>query len=327
MRGLRLRQVAAVFDVEDVYARDLGTTGRNPRALGRLEFLALARWRGRACEPLDPPVALLARRNPSGFHLFYGQGLSGGEPVRSLAAGVYTVEARSPEGRYQSAKRRVELPSTAAPLLPYRFELLPGYAYPFPTGSTAPGRLWPTLLRGEVLAPDGRGKARAVVAARSALYRYRTDATGQWVLVFPDALRSGRALVRVVFSKADGGTPCVPWSAGSAVQAWTAIVQGETRSLRQTALTGQVVAVSGVPIPGARILVESEERGERYPGEGITDGQGLWSYYFPLDQERDRVTVTAVPPKAPPSSQEGVRVRPRETVTVPTFHAGVSGAN
>ena len=88
-------------------------------------------------------------------------------------------------GRYQRAENpAVVIPE---PAVPYRFDLEPGYAYPFPSGCRAPRSLGPTLLRGALQHPDGAGIAGALVEVAGVTDRYRTDESGQWVLVFPDS--------------------------------------------------------------------------------------------------------------------------------------------
>lgn len=309
---LRLGRAVAVFELVDRYALERGTAGPHPQALGRVRFFAYARRDGRRREPLEPPLELMTRRNPSGFFLFFGQVLTP-DGVRTLEPAVYSVAVRS-EYYQGTGRARVPLPpSDRTPLGRYRFRLRPGYLYPFPDGSSQPGLEAPTLLRGEVLTPDGRGVANARIYAwrpvpggrsvRAALFAYRTDASGQWVLVFPDELPRGEVRVRV---RAPGQPT---------VSVLTEILPGRTNSLRQTSLTGAVLYESGVPVEDGRIQVEG------FPGRGITDAGGRWSYTFPLDMIKARVTVRVTHPQGAQPPERSVEVIPRSTVHVPVFEA------
>lgn len=309
---LRLGRAVAVFELVDRYALERGTVGPHPQALGRVRFFATALRDGRRREPLEPPLELLTRRNPSGFFLFFGQ-VRTADGVRTLEPGVYSVAVRADS--YQGMRRaRVPLPpSDRTPLGRYRFRLRPGYLYPFPDGSSQPGLTAPTLLRGEVLTPDGRGVANARVYAwrpvpgrrprRAALFAYRTDASGQWVLVFPDDFPRSEVRVRV---RAPGQpTVSVP----------TEILPGRTNSLRQTSFTGAVLYQSGVPVEGGRVQVEG------FPGRGVTDADGRWSYTFPLDTTEMPVAVRVTHPPGAQPPERVVDVAPRSTVHVPVFEA------
>ena len=172
----------------------------------------------------------------------------------------------------------------------------------------------PTLENGgTLLTPDGRGVANARIYAwrpvsggrpvGAALFAYRTDASGQWVLAFPDDFPRSEVRVRVRAP----GQPTV-WVR-------TEILPGRTNSLRQTSFTGAVLYQSGVPVEGGRVQVEG------FPGRGVTDADGRWSYIFPLDTSEMPVAVRVTHPPGAQPPERVVNVAPRSTVHVPVFEA------
>ena len=315
-----LRRVSAVFDLTDAYLADRGTAGEHPRPVGRVRFFLTARWDGDVCTPLRRPIELLTTRNPSGFHLFYGRIVVDGSVRLGPEDGTYTVAVRSDDGSYQEALAKLALPAPAAvSLAPYPFALLPAYGYPFPLGSTAPGKLGPTLLRGEVLHPDGRGATWVEVSSEpAALFSCTTGADGQWVLVYADDLPRQPVTVAMKWPGRGFCASCELEPRGRTRTVKAEIVPGRTTSVRQTALDGRVFAVNGVPTAGAAIRVVSEVRrpGVPYRGEGLSGTDGLWSFYFDLKQRRDLVTVDAILPDQSRASQSNVPVVPKETRTV-----------
>ena len=192
---VRFTQVATwVFDPEDAHARGLGFAGPHPRPLDRLEFELIAEVVAGNAVPLPEPARLRTVPNPSGYYLFFGDlrpDAAEGRRARSadrlvLLPGTYRVRVVS--DRYQPRTVDVDLP--ANPKMPASFDLLPGYAYSFPTGRQPSGLSGPTLLRGALLAPDGSGIAGRTVEVRvgagAPAVAYTTDASGQWVLPIPD---------------------------------------------------------------------------------------------------------------------------------------------
>jgi hypothetical protein len=163
-------------------------------------------------QDLDKPLELVVRRNPSGYHLFFGLvRLPNGRTHRSyLADGTYvdsaTRRAYLDDGKYvvrvesryyQPVEQEVVLPMPKPKEPP--ISLSPGYAYPFPKTSTRPDGGGPTLLRGSVHDADGKGIAGVeieVVGQDQEKITYLTDESGQWVLVFPDTQSSGDVTVR-----------------------------------------------------------------------------------------------------------------------------------
>lgn len=190
-----------VFDIVDGFAAQRGLDGARPRPLGRVRlFLVADRTPGAERTFTDPPELVLATSD-SGYAVSFGvvQQPDGSRHVEPFGAGPYLLRVRS--DRYQVADfDGVSLPATVGQPEPYEMVLAAGYSYPFPVAATAPSIEvgGPTsaalaLLRGEVLAPDGSGVADANVSAPGAT-PYRTDADGQWVLVFADGVPAAGAV-------------------------------------------------------------------------------------------------------------------------------------
>jgi hypothetical protein len=299
---LRRQTATLIFDPEDRYARERGVRGSHPRPIGPIKFCLVGRMVGGSRQDFDRPLKLVVGRNASGYYLFFGAiRLADGTSRRDvLADGMYVVRVES--RFYQWAEREdIALPMPD-PEAPYFFDLEPGYAYPFPMESTRPGGRGPTLLRGSLHRPDGHGIARATIQVVGQSNTYRTDDTGQWVLVFPDTQPSGD--VTVHFDFPDGKVENV---------ANVPVVQGRESSLPQTALRGWVLTEAGVGIRDAIVRVSG------YPGRTTTRRDGSWFYYFGLNQMVDTVSVTAVLPDGRSLTQSNVQVQPRATVVVPTF--------
>jgi len=288
----------AVFDVEDVFARERGVSGPHPRAVRPLRFVAVARIVAGAREQLDPPPVLEIRRNTSGYDLFFGTCRVGDDIRRRLADGTYAVRVES-DGVYQRLEHDVSIPR---PTPPYVYDLEPGFAYPFPSGSPIRRSLGPTLLRGSLQGADTRGIAGATVEVVGASNAYRTDETGQWVLVFPDTQPSGDVTVR--FTLPDGTVTDVPN---------VPIVAGREATLAQTALRGSVMSDAGAPIADAEVAVSGQ------PATTRTGPDGSWFYFFPVGQAAVNVDVTATVPDGASQLRPGVPVQPRATVVVPSF--------
>jgi hypothetical protein len=299
---VRTMSAQAVFDLEDRYARERGVGGAHPRPIAAARFVAVARITGGGRVELDPPLELSVLRNASGFDLFFGSAAPVGtnEP-RRLGDGTYAVRLSS-GGVYQTVERAdIAIP---APATPYRFELDPSYAYPFPSGAASGSGGAPTLLRGGLQGPDATGVAgaRVDVPALAAVRPNTTDESGQWVLVFPEGQASGNVSVR--FRLPDGTTTNV---------AGVPILAGRDATLSQTALRGRVTTTAGVPIPGATVTVSGP------PGSTRSQVDGGWFYFFRPDQAATNVTVTATLPDGRSQSRAGVPVQPRSTVVVESF--------
>ena len=301
MRVLELRhlEAAAIFDLEDAYARDRGVLGPHPRIDGPVRLLLVGRMTPAGREEIAPAPELELRRNDRGYDLFFGIVRSPGAERTHLDEGTYVVRVDT-DGRYQRAERAdVRIPE---PAVPYVFDLAPGHAYAFPSGSSVPRSLGPTLLRGALQGPDGAGLADATVEVVGVTERYLTDRSGQWVLVFPDGQASGDVTVR--FGLPDGSTTDV---------ASVPVAAGREATLAQTALRGQVVTNAGRPIAGAVVSVGGR------PGSARSGPDGAWSYFFGVAQAAINVNVTATLPDGRSQTAPNVPVQPRATVVVPRF--------
>lgn len=297
---IRRLSATLVFDLEDGFARARGTRGAHPRPFEPVKFLATARFAGNVRQDIDPPLELVVTRNGGGYHLFFGAARQpdGSRRERALDDGRYAVRV---EGRfYQPLERSdVVVPTPGRGLL---YDLRPNYAYPFPPNSTLPGGLGLTLLRGTLHTTDGRGVAGATLQVVGVTEPCLTDASGQWVLVFPDAQPSGAVTVRVT---PEGGPP--------QNVSGVSVVRGREAGLGETALRGWVLSDSGGVIPGASVRVEARA------GATAAASDGSWFYYFGLNQGAATVQVTATLPDGRSQTKTNQQVRPRATAVVPTF--------
>src|SRR5262249_54475730 len=144
----------------------------------------------------------------------------------------------------------------------------------------------------------GVAGARIEVVGQSSLYT--TDACGQWVLVFPDAEPSADVTVHIALPD------------GSARHVVAPIVQGRDNSLPPTALRRWGMA-AGTDLAGVSIQISGQL------GEVVSRADGSWFYYFDLNQPARVVSVTAQLPDGRRLTQDRIAVRPRATVTVPSF--------
>jgi hypothetical protein len=311
---LRMRKAVLVFDPVDRYAADRGLGGPHPRPLGRVTYRLVGRVVGGVRQaldqPYDQPAELAVVTGPSGYSVFFGGvTLPDGRRFQAdLPDGQYVVQASSP--RYQRSEREDILVPPVPPGLPpppapqlaaYRFDLEPGYAYPFPPTSTLGQGRGPTLLRGVVLDAAGDGVEDVTVVVTGRSNTYRTDRTGRFVLTFSDADPGGNLIVRFGFP--DG---TVRNAAGLALQA------GVSNTLAQTALAGRVRAGA---VAAARATVEVVGR----PGRTTTDPDGRWRYYLAVDQPAGQVDVRATLPDGRTTVQAGVPVQPQRTSPGPVF--------
>jgi hypothetical protein len=300
-RILESRRLMAIgiFDLEDRYARELRVGESHPRPIGDVRIVLVGRMVGGQREEFPEPLTPVIRRNPSGYHLFFGRVKAWDGVDRAvLSPGTYIVRVESQF--YQPTERDdIVLPRPDAA---YFFDLQPGVAYPFPARvSRSAG---PTLLRGSLHHQGGAPIAGALIevaAPGAAATPYRTGEDGQWVLAFPLGQPSGDVAVRITLPDA------VP------VVLTAQVVQGRETSLQQTALRGWVVNAAGFGIRGATITVSGQ------PGQSTTDADGRWFYYFALDQPAAQVRVTAALPDGQSLSQDNQPVQPGAATMVPTF--------
>lgn len=313
----RRQRAVLIFEVEDRFVRELGLAGPHPHATGPFQFFAVAQVVAGQRRPLDHPLELEIIRNAGGFHLFFGktkpQSAAGskppGDPVSrgALVPGTYIIRVTAP--LYQAAEIEVDIDTLFSPggprpgmRGPFQVDLEPGYAYPFPKVSPVAGFSGPTVLRGAVRDTSGRPVENVEVEVAGGSNLYRTGANGQWVLVFPDEQPSGA--VTVTFR--------IPQQPALDVQA-VSLIAGRQNSLEQAALRGSVLTVRGNALNGAAVSVAA------HPGETRTDADGQWFYYFPLGQDDEMVSVTAVLSDGRRQTQNNVPVRRRATSVVPTF--------
>lgn len=203
---------------------------------------------------------------------------------------------------------------------PYPLALEAGYAYPFPLsipigivppgGCAAPtsgGQRGPTLLRGALHSPDGMGMVGGTISAPGALFPYRVDFNGQWVLIFDDSQPTGPLTVTVT----PPGKPAINLPN-------VCVIKGCETSLPETALRGSVLC-RGVGVGGAKVQVA----GLAQTLEVDTRGDGSWIVYLPTEQSVGNaaipVTVTAKLPDGSNPLPQNVDIQPRSTVWVPTF--------
>jgi hypothetical protein len=303
----RTTTAARVFDIVDGFARARGLAGARPRPSAAVRVFLLADHTPGAEQSFDVPPELVLVRDHSGNVVSFGRLRYPDGAVRAadFRGGPYTLRVRS-DFHQVADFADVRIPATADQPEPYSMVLDAGYRYPFPRVSTPPAVQIGdptvhalTLLRGTVFAPDGSGVADATVTAPGAV-RYRTDADGQWVLVFADGVpASARVDVTVELPGEDPVTlPDVPVDPG-----------GEA-TLPQTALRGRIVA-PGVNPAAVAVWVGDAPAGIR------TDG--TWAFYFPPTQQETRVTVTARLPDGRTQRVPDVAVSPRNTTVVPAF--------
>jgi hypothetical protein len=292
-----MQSAILVLDPEDRYARERRVRGPHPRPIGKIRYLLVARVVGGVREELSVPSELLTVRNTSGYDVYFDQTRVGEQRYRMVYdAGTYVVRVESEF--YQGGEYQVLVPEAHTPL---HIDLEPNYAYPFPT-ATLKNLRGPTLLRGTVCDTAGRGVAGVRIEVPGESNVYRTDASGQWVLVFVDGQASGDVTVRFVFPDA------------SVIDVTTvAVVQGAERSLTQAGLRGWVLDRAGIALPNVRIQVSG------HAGESRSAGDGSWIYCFGLNQGAEVVQVTASSPAGTALTQANIHVQPRAVVVVPTF--------
>jgi|GEM_PF-2660272 len=347
-RVIERRTLAAtlIFNLEDSYARERLGPRAHPRPYEPLRFFLVARLSPGPREDYTPPRELAITRNPSGYHLFFGEellpsnsrnrlaGRSRATRRLDLAPGTYLVRVTSP--LYQTEERPVVVPmpnlnasdpsspdpALRDPVAQYTFAMRPSYVYPFPDRyplrvddpddcpDAPPGRHGPTLLAGSLRTTDGRGLADATVRVQNLTESYRTDASGQWVLWFPDPppngldpLASGPVTVRFTLP---GEPPRDVDVAG------VCVVRGCSTSLAQAALRGWVLR-QGIGVVGATIAVTGRQE------TSTTGADGGWTYCFDLNQPGETVDVTASLPNGASQTRSGIEIRRRATVLVPTF--------
>nr|WP_221382008.1 hypothetical protein [Actinoplanes polyasparticus] len=236
----RVHRPAAVFDVRDVYRERQNADGVAAVPAGPVRFAvrAVVAPSGRI-EPVG--WELRTGRTRSGFATFADQIVDAGPPlvIRRLPRSTGVVEVRATCPGFQAAVVSF-VPGQGQPT---RVDLTPGIGYPFERITVRPGRSGPSLLRGAVLDPDGRGLAGLTVTVDSALYTYRTEDDGAWVNVLPDPLPAPHVAVTVA----------VP--AGRTGQLDPASGPGWQPAGRDFTVTVAVVEGGAVPVPELRLRI------------------------------------------------------------------------
>lgn len=201
---LRHRTAVLVLNLEDKFARERRLRGPHPRPFGPLKFYLAGRSAGPDEEPqyFKEPWEMVMQRNPSGYHLFFDLVKSSDGTTRQarLPEGDYLVRVESLY--YRPEEKEIAFPGPRDPekeidvgkiALPNGFfDLLPGYAYPFPQLNGVPSDNAPTLLRGSIPKVAGLDLTGITVFPEGAAedkegyLTYITDEAGQWVLFFQE---------------------------------------------------------------------------------------------------------------------------------------------
>lgn len=303
---LRRFGATLIFDLKDQFARERGTRGMFPRPFEPIRFFATAKGAGPNRRVFTPALELLVRRNGGGYHIFHNQVKQpDGTILRgSLPDDVYDLRIEG--SLYQTAeKTNVTLPNPDRAVV---LDLLPAYTYPFPMDLKPTGGRGFALLRGSLHSIDGRGLANATVSVAGAYSPYISDASGQWVLVFPDSVFAVNQTTKVVVVQITPPT-------GPAFNVLNVeLAKGKERALGETALRGWVVR-DGIGVAGASVEVQGR------PGQTTTGADGSWFYYFDLNQAHPSTNPVDVTAKLPDGTTQtqNTQVRSRATVVVPPF--------
>lgn len=203
-----------VFDLEDRFARDRGLSGPHPRPFGSGRFFIVPE--NATVESLPKNIEgkfpeLLMQRNPSGYFLFFDKTRETDGEVRQFLTGYKPIDKDNPElilpegsfriyvksDFYQPVIIDMVLPEenltvletdflssaneeadTSAPQLA-TFSLLPAGNYPF-AGER------PTLLLGRVVSIDPEPLQDVTIQVDGEDISDTPDASGHWILQFPD---------------------------------------------------------------------------------------------------------------------------------------------
>jgi len=303
-----IRRLGAIliFDLKDQFARERGTRGSFPRPFEPIRFFATAKGAGPNRRVFNPPLELLVRRNGGGYHIFHNLVKQDDGTILKGALTDDVYDLRIEGSVYQRAEQlNVALPTNNRAVA---FDLFPAYSYPFPTALKSTGGRGYALLRGSLHSVDARGLANFTVSVAGAHSPYVSDASGQWVLVFPDSFFAANQPTRVVTVRVT--PPSGPFFNVPDVD----VDKGTERALGETALRGWVLR-NGIGVKGAVVEVQGRT------GETRTASDGSWFYYFGLDHNHPSTSpfdVTATLPDGSTATQNQ-QVRSRATVIVPPF--------
>lgn len=278
---LRRFSAPVIVDLVDDFALRRGLQGEHPRPIGGLSYTIPARVVAGARTAIDPPIRPVVIANASGYSLFFGATRPTLSHRGRLLPGSYILRVESPY--YQAAEIPLTIPDLPGPTTaPAMTSLEPGYAYPFPDGTT--------LLRGQTAAVDGSGISGVAVSIQGLANgpTYLTDATGVWALDFPSTTASGP--VTVVLKP----------PAGAATTLSASLVAGAEVVLSATALSGMAFEYDGRPATGATIAVSGR-------AATVAVGPvGSWTYVLP-----------APPPPLPAAVTVTATTADGRTVTIP----------
>ncbi len=341
---LRRHDVRTRFELLDGYAQLEGLHGAvTPVPAGHLSFLVVARVQDGDRIDVAPPIKLDMTRNSVGYYTWFGRRLlpDGTRRAVDLAEGVtykVRIESSSGDGAGGAAPRygRVETEREGPDLTPSpgpsaqangdaAIELPPSYAYPFlgvdplsSPASNSPLGDGPTLLRGAVLRPDGRGWEGVIVdtevsitgASKKQKFSFLTDETGQWVLALTGRHSRERPVkqdsVDLAFTFPDGS---------SAAVAKVDVVTGRATKYTQTALSGRAFDAQGRGLPDVQVTVDTPS-----DLETRSRADGSWSLHFrPGEVETSTdATVTARAPSGETETAQ-VTIEPRQITPVTDF--------
>lgn len=197
-----------VFDLIDAFAEARGVLGLAPSPIGTISLFLLSREHAGEVEIYDPPLKMITRINPSGYHLFFGL-IENQAKQRIQWLNTLAMGQPNPPGKYQ-VRLEGQYYQTVDTIFPFeptdedssisaeelrikqtvtRIELEPNLSYPFP--STA--RIGSSILRGMVVDKSPsveEGLAGIEVLAELAspptdgdgeIFKLKTDASGQWI--------------------------------------------------------------------------------------------------------------------------------------------------
>lgn len=351
----RRRLVATlILNTEDSFLRARLGPRAHPRPYEPLRFWLVGKVAPEPSEAFGPPREMVITRNPSGYHLFFGEewlsndvaargsramGREGGQRARrrmALTPGTYLVRVTSP--LYQDEQRPVVLPvpnlnlrdsgspdpALRDPLAPYTFMLRPSYAYPFPDR-------YPVRVDDPDECPEAMPGRLGPTLLFGGLYTPEgrgLEGASVQVPTLTERYRIGADGQWVLWfpePPRNGNDPLLlgpptvrftlPGPAAVDVDVpGVCVVRGCTTSLNQTALRGWVLQ-QGIGVSGATVAVAGQESTVR------TDAQGGWRYYFDLNQPTSNtvVSISVTLPDGSSRSRDNIGVRRRATVTVPSF--------
>lgn len=273
----RGRRALVGFELIDRFAQQQRGDGSLPMAQGVVEFQITHRHAGPNKIALPSPLEMEMVRNATGVYVFAGRVQPRGGLWQKLSPGRFTATVVSQF--YQQA----ESTPFQIPALPTRERLQqlllePGAAYPFgPVG--AAGR--PTLVRGTLHRPDGRGIEAATLrvrlsvpatfdaAARQVDLAATSDESGHWVLPIADEHFAGGSLDASFLVR-------YPAPAAEIRIVDRQLQRGQDIVLLETRLQGSLQRASGEPVGSGQVRVAG------IAGAARVQSNGEWTLYLPF---------------------------------------------